>query len=421
MCAQPHDPGHHGRMKIYLVGGAVRDRLLGLPAGDRDFVVVGETPESMAAAGFRPVGRDFPVFLHPDSGEEHALARTERKTAPGYRGFVVHADPSVTLEQDLERRDFTINAIAETPDGTLVDPFDGQRDIEQRVLRHVGPAFIEDPLRVLRAARFMARFAPLGFSVAPETLELMRAMAASGELDALVPERIWQELAKALAAPRPSAFLQTLRQAHGLAAILPEVDALYGVPQRAEYHPEIDTGIHQELVSDMAAQLAPGDGVIGFAALTHDLGKALTPESEWPRHIGHEQAGLKPLEGLCERLKVPNAHRELARMACREHLNVHRTLELRDATVHDLLARCDAFRKPERIEALVTVCEADRRGRLGFEDAAYPQGAELMRLHAAALAVSARDVVREGMTGPAIGRALRKARIDAIATTRSTP
>ncbi|MEN1943244.1 multifunctional CCA addition/repair protein [Luteimonas sp. MJ293] len=406
-------------MKTYLVGGAVRDRLLALPPGDRDWVVVGQTPESMATAGFRPVGRDFPVFLHPDTGEEYALARTERKTGPGYRGFVVHADPSVTLEQDLERRDFTINAIAEAPDGSLTDPFNGQRDIEQRVLRHVGPAFVEDPLRVLRAARFMARFASLGFSVAPETMALMREIAASGELDALVPERTWQELAKALVAARPSAFLQTLRQANALAAVLPEVDALYGVPQRAEYHPEVDTGIHQELVSDMAATLAPGDSVIGFAALTHDLGKALTPESKWPRHIGHEQAGLKPLEVLCDRLKAPNAHRELARVACREHLNVHRTLELRDATVHDLLARCDAFRKPERIAALVLVCEADRRGRLGFEDVDYPQAAELKRLHAAAMAVSARDVVQEGMTGPTIGRTLRKARIDAIATART--
>ncbi|MGO1541825.1 MAG: multifunctional CCA addition/repair protein [Luteimonas sp.] len=406
-------------MKIYLVGGAVRDRLLGLPPGDRDFVVVGETPESMAAAGFRPVGRDFPVFLHPDTGEEHALARTERKSAPGYRGFTVHADPSVTLEQDLERRDFTVNAIAEDDDGNLVDPFGGADDIERRVLRHVGPAFAEDPLRVLRAGRFMARLAPLGFTVAAETMELMREISASGELDALVPERTWQELCKALAAARPSAFLQTLRQAHALATVLPEVDALYGVPQRAEYHPEVDTGIHQELVSDMAARLAPGDAVAGFAALTHDLGKALTPKHKLPRHIGHEQAGLKPLQVLCERLKVPNAHRELARIACREHLNVHRLPELRDATVHDLLARCDAFRKPDRIAPLALVCEADRRGRLGFEDADYPQGPELRRLHAAAMAVSARALAQEGLTGPQIGRALRQARIAAIAAARA--
>src|SRR5690606_24843595 len=265
--------------------------LLGLPPGDRDWVVVGETPEAMLAAGFRPVGRDFPVFLHPDSGEEYALARTERKSAPGHRGFVVHADPSVTLEQDLERRDFTINAIAQRPDGSLVDPFGGARDIEARVLRHVGPAFVEDPLRVLRAARFMARFAPLGFRVAPETLALMQRMAAGGELASLVPERVWQELCKALAAPQPSAFLRTLREANALAVVLPEVDALYGVPQRAEYHPEVDTGLHQELVSDMAARLAPGDTMVGFAALAHDLGKALTPADMLPRHIGHERAG----------------------------------------------------------------------------------------------------------------------------------
>ena len=406
-------------METYLVGGAVRDRLLGLPPGDNDWVVVGQTPGAMEAAGFRPVGRDFPVFLHPDTGEEYALARTERKSAPGYRGFTVHADPSVTLEQDLERRDFTINAIAQGADGRLVDPFGGAADIEKRVLRHVSPAFVEDPLRVLRAARFMARFAPLGFTVAPETMQLMREIAASGELDALVPERTWQELCKALRAARPSAFLRTLRDAQALKAVLPEVDALYGIPQRPEYHPEVDTGIHQELVSDMAATLAPGDDVAGFAALTHDLGKALTPRSKWPRHIGHEQAGLKPLEALCERLKVPNSHRGLARIACREHLNVHRLFELRDATVHDLLERCDAFRRPERIAPLALVCEADRRGRLGFEDADYPQGPELRRLHAAALAVNARDLAAEGLTGPQVGRALRQARIEAIARARS--
>jgi len=405
-------------MKTYLVGGAVRDRLLGLPPGDRDWVVVGETPESMLAAGFRPVGRDFPVFLHPQTGEEHALARTERKTAPGYRGFVVHADPSVTLEQDLERRDFTLNAIAQGPDGTLVDPFGGVRDIEARVLRHVGPAFVEDPLRVLRAARFMARFAPLGFRVAAETMALMREIAASGELDALVPERVWQELAKALASKQPSAFLRTLREAGALRAVLPEVDALYGVPQRAEFHPEVDTGAHQELVSDMAARLAPGDTVVGFAALAHDLGKALTPKHELPKHIGHEQAGLAPLRALAERLKVPLEHRDLALIACREHLNVHRIGELRDATVHELLVRCDAFRKPGRIAKLALVCEADKRGRLGLEDEAYPQAGELQRLHAAACAVNAGDVMRDGLSGPEIGEALRKARIAAIRDAR---
>ncbi|MGJ4730921.1 multifunctional CCA addition/repair protein [Luteimonas sp. SDU101] len=406
-------------MRTYLVGGAVRDRLLGLPPGDRDWVVVGETPESMLAAGFRPVGRDFPVFLHPRTGEEHALARTERKSARGHRGFVVHADPSVTLEQDLVRRDFTINAIAQDDGGELVDPFGGAKDIEARVLRHVGPAFVEDPLRVLRAARFMARLAPLGFRVAPETMALMRQMADSGELDTLVAERVWQELCKALQAKQPSAFLRTLRGAGALAAVLPEVAALYGVPQRAEYHPEVDTGTHQELVSDMAANLAPGDAMIGFAALTHDLGKALTPAHVLPRHIGHEQAGVAPLRALCERLKVPLEHRELAIIACREHLNVHRLRELRDSTVHDLLQRCDAFRKPARIPKLALVCEADKRGRLGLQDEPYPQGQELQRLHAAALAVNARDIVREGMDGPQIGQALRKARVRAIQAARA--
>src|SRR5688572_1772400 len=405
----------------YLVGGAVRDRLLGLPPGDRDFVVVGETPEAMQARGFRPVGRDFPVFLHPQTSEEYALARTERKSAPGHRGFVVHADPSVTLEQDLERRDFTINAIAEDADGRLVDPFGGARDIEAKLLRHVGPAFAEDPLRVLRAARFMARFAPLGFRIAPETMQLMRTMVADGELSELTPERVWQELVRALASAAPSAFLRTLHDCGALAVVLPEVDALYGVPQRAEYHPEVDTGVHVELVCDMAARLAPGDAVIGFAALTHDLGKALTPEHVLPKHIGHESAGLPPLRELCARLKVPLEHRRLAELACREHLNVHRLFELRDRTVHELLLRCDGFRQPERIAQLGTVCEADKRGRAGLGDVPYPPREELLRLHAAALAVRAADVAREGLEGPALGEALAKARIRAIAAARANP
>ena len=404
--------------RALLVGGAVRDRLLGLPPGDRDWVVVGTTPEAMEAAGFRAVGRDFPVFLHPDTGEEHALARTERKSGRGYRGFVVDAAPSVTLEEDLLRRDFTLNAIAQTADGALVDPYGGVADLQARVLRHVGPAFVEDPLRVLRAARFMARFAPLGFTVAPETLALMRQMAASGELDALVPERVWQELRKALAAARPSAFLQTLRAAGALAAVLPEVDALYGVPQRADYHPEIDTGRHVELVCDVAARIAPGDAAVGFAALVHDLGKALTPRDEWPRHVMHEQRGVAPVKALCERLKLPADIRDLAVIVCREHLNVHRLPELRDATVLDLLGRCDAFRRPERIAALALACEADARGRLGFGETAYPQGPELCRLHAAALAVNARDVVAPGMDGPQIGQALARARAAAIGAAR---
>lgn len=407
-------------MKTYLVGGAVRDALLGQAPGDHDWVVVGATPQQMLDAGYTPVGRDFPVFLHPHSGEEHALARTERKSGRGYRGFVVDADPSVTLEEDLQRRDFTINAIArDGTTGELVDPWGGARDLEARVLRHVGPAFVEDPLRVLRAARFMARLAPLGFSVAPETIALMRQIAASGELATLVPERVWQELRKALASARPSAFLRTLHEAGALAAVLPEVAALYGVPQRAEFHPEVDTGRHQELVSDAAAALAPGDALVGYAALAHDLGKALTPREQWPRHLMHEQRGVVPVRALSERLKVPADYRELAVIACREHLNVHRLDELRDRTVHELLQRCDAFRRPERIAQLAKVCEADKRGRLGSEQAPYPQGAQLQRLHAAAMAINARDLAAQGLQGPQVGEALAKARIAAIAQARA--
>ena len=405
-------------MDTYLVGGAVRDRLLGLPEGDRDWVVVGQTSAAMLARGFRAVGRDFPVFLHPHSNEEYALARTERKSGRGHRGFVVDADPSVTLEEDLGRRDFTINAIAQAADGSLVDPHGGTRDLELRLLRHVGPAFSEDPQRVLRAARFMARFAPLGFRVADETNALMRSMVDSGELAELVPERVWQELSRALASAAPSAFVRTLRDCGALAAILPEVDALYGVPQRAEFHPEVDTGVHIELVCDMAALLAPGDAMVGFAALVHDLGKALTPDHVLPKHIGHEHAGLKPLAAVCERLRVPQAHRKLAEMACREHLNVHRLDELRDDTVHDLLARCDAFRQPERIAQLVQVCEADKRGRAGHAGDDYPQGAMLLRLLKAAQSVRGADVAREGLEGPKFAEALRKARIAAIAAAR---
>ncbi|MFC3551307.1 multifunctional CCA addition/repair protein [Lysobacter cavernae] len=406
-------------MKTYLVGGAVRDRLLGLVPGDRDWVVVGENQTSMEAAGFKPVGRDFPVFLHPHSGEEYALARTERKSGRGYRGFVVDADPSVTLEEDLGRRDFTINAIAQEPsddgsDGALIDPYGGARDIEARVLRHVGPAFAEDPLRVLRAARFMARFAALGFHVAPETMALMRTMVASGELADLVPERVWQELRRALASATPSAFLRTLHECGALAVVLPEVAALYGVPQRAEFHPEVDTGVHVELVCDMAARLAPGDDLIGFAALTHDLGKALTPAHVLPRHLGHEQAGLAPLRTLCERLKVPTEYRQLAEAVCREHLNVHRFDELRAQTVHELIARCDGFRRPERIAQLALVCEADKRGRSGHADDDYPQGRALQAAHAAAMAVRASDLPGH-LQGPDIGEAMRRARTAAIA------
>ena len=406
-------------MQAFLVGGAVRDRLLGLPPGDRDYVVVGSTPQAMLARGFKPVGRDFPVFLHPDTGEEYALARTERKAGRGHRGFVVDTDEAVTLEEDLQRRDFTINAMAQDAQGRLVDPFGGARDLEARVLRHVGPAFAEDPLRVLRAARFMARLAPLGFTVAPETRALMGDMVQGGELAELTPERVWQELVRALASPKPSAFLRTLHDCGALEAVLPEVEALYGVPQRAEYHPEVDTGVHVELVCDMAARLAPGDALIGFAALTHDLGKALTPESVLPKHLGHESAGLRPLRQLCERLRVPNEHRQLAEIACREHLNVHRVFELRDRTVHELLRRCDAFRQPGRVAQLALVCEADKRGRAGLEDRPYPSGPELVRLHAAAMAVRGGDLARANLQGPALGEALARERIRAIRQARA--
>jgi tRNA nucleotidyltransferase (CCA-adding enzyme) len=405
-------------MQVYLVGGAVRDRLLGRAGGDRDWVVVGATPEEMLAAGYRAVGKDFPVFLHPQTQEEYALARTERKSGHGYRGFVVQASPEVTLEQDLERRDFSINAIAQREDGTLVDPFGGVRDIEARRLRHVGPAFAEDPVRILRAARFMARFAHLGFRLADDTRTLMRGMVEAGEVDHLVPERVWQELQRALRETTPSAFLATLRDCGALARILPEVDALYGVPQRAEYHPEIDAGVHTGMVCDMAARLAPGDDVIGFAALTHDLGKALTPVEQLPKHLMHERNGLAPLRALCERLRIPGEHRGLATIVCREHLNVHRIDELKPATVHELLLRCDGFRRPARIAQMGLVCEADKRGRLGLEAQPYPSRALLERLHRAALAVNARDLNLEGLDGEQIAERLRRARIAAISAAK---
>ena len=407
-------------MRSYLVGGAVRDALLGRPAGDRDFVVVGATPDQMLAAGFRPVGRDFPVFLHPDSGEEYALARTERKSAPGYRGFVVHASPEISLEDDLRRRDFTINAIAQDADGRLIDPCGGQRDLQARLLRHVSPAFAEDPVRILRGARLMARFAPLGFRIADETLDLMRAMVAAGEVDHLVPERVWQELQRGLAEPWPDAMIQTLRDCGALARVLPEVDALFGVPQRAEYHPEIDSGVHVCMVLRQCARLAPGDARSAFAGLLHDLGKALTPAELLPAHPQHEHRGLKPLAALCARLKAPTDYRLLAEAVCREHLNIHRLAEMTPPRILALLERCDAFRQPARIDAIALVCEADKRGRLGLSESPYPQRALLNTLHTAALSVQARDLDLAGLDGPAIGDRLRQARCAAIAKAIAT-
>ena len=406
-------------MHIYLVGGAVRDKLLGRPMVDHDHVVVGAMPEDLMALGYKPVGKDFPVFLHPKTGEEYALARTERKTGRGYHGFVFQADATVTLEQDLARRDLTINAIAEDAQGVLTDPYHGVHDIEARVLRNVSPAFVEDPVRVLRVARFAARFAPLGFTVAAETMALMQQMVDDGEVDHLVPERVWAETRKALGEPQPSAFLQVLRACGALAVLFPEIDALYGVPQRAEFHPEIDTGVHLEMVLDAAARLAPGDDLVGFCALTHDLGKALTPAAELPRHVGHEHRGVAPLRALAARLKVPTEHAALAELVCREHLNAHRAFELKPATVLKLLGALDALRRPARLDAFLAACEADKRGRLGHEQDAYPQAAYLREARAAAAAVEASAFVEQGLAGPAIGAAMVTARTDAIATVKT--
>ena len=402
-------------MKTYLVGGAVRDRLLGIAVKDRDYVVVGAQPEDLLRARYKPVGKDFPVFLHPQTGEEYALARTERKTGRGYHGFAFDTDASVTLEDDLRRRDLTINAIAEDGNGALIDPFDGARDLDAKLLRHVSPAFAEDPVRVLRVARFAARFAARGFRIADETLALMRQMVTSGEVDHLVPERVWAETQKALAESTPSAFLRALRGCQALVRLFPEIDALYGVPQRAEFHPEIDTGVHTELVVDMAARLAPGDALIGWCALVHDVGKALTPKDQLPRHHGHEHSGIAPIVALCARLKVPSEYAALAQLVCKLHLLAHTALELRPATVLGIFEQLDAFRRPERIEPFLLACEADKRGRLGLEESAYPQAQFLRAAFAAAAEVGAQPFVDRGLQGPAVGEAMRAARVNAIA------
>jgi len=408
-----------GSFATYRVGGAVRDRLLGRPVSDEDFVVVGATPQAMRTLGFKPVGRDFPVFIHPDTRQEYALARTERKHGRGYRGFVVDADPSVSLEDDLRRRDLTINAMAEAADGRLIDPFGGQADLQARLLRHVSPAFSEDPVRLLRVARFAARYAPLGFQVAPETVALMQAMVAAGEIDHLVPERVWSELERALAEAAPVQCLQVLRQSGALAVLLPELDRLYGVPQRPEHHPEVDTGAHIELCLAMAAALAPGDSQVAWAVLLHDLGKGLTPVAKLPAHIGHEHAGVPLVQAVNERFKVPRAHAELALLVCRHHLDAHRALESRPATVVDLLGRLDALRRPERFARFLLACQADKRGRAGREQAAYPQAGFLQAAAQAIAGVNAADVIAgEHLTGPAIAQRLRQAR---IAVVRSVP
>ena len=406
-------------MDIYLVGGAVRDGLLGLPIEERDWVVVGATPADLLARGFQTVGKDFPVFLHPDTREEYALARTERKTAPGYHGFSVHAAPEVTLEDDLSRRDLTINAMARDAQGRLIDPYHGSRDLEARWLRHVSPAFTEDPVRILRVARFSARYASLGFRVAPETLELMRTMVASGEVDHLVPERVWVETARALGESRPGEFIETLRACGALARIFPEIDRLFGIPQPAAHHPEIDTGVHTLLALAQAVRLE-ADVATRFAVLVHDLGKGTTPPTEWPRHLGHESRGADLVRALCQRLRVPNLYRELGVVTARFHTHCHRALELRPKTLLKTLQGLDALRKPQRFAQFLLACEADARGRLGLENRAYPQAALLRRVYEAAAGVQARPLVERGLTGLALAEALRLERLAAITAARRT-
>jgi len=396
--------------KIYCVGGSVRDRLLGLPVQDHDWVVVGSTPEAMLTQGFQPVGKDFPVFLHPVTHEEYALARTERKTAPGYKGFIVHAAPDVTLEEDLLRRDFTINAIAEDINGKLIDPCHGVADLRAGILRHVSAAFSEDPVRILRGARFAARF---GFTIAPETRELMRAMVANGEADALVAERVWQELARGLMEKQPSQFFETLRACGALAKILPEVDALFGMPQPVKHHPEIDSGIHTMLVVDTAARHDyPLE--VRFAALTHDLGKATTPQDVLPHHYGHEQRSAELVQQLAQRLRVPGECRDLALLAARFHGDIHRAFELRADTIVKLFQSADAWRRPERFAQLLLACAADARGRPGQEQNPYPQNDYLLELLDLAHTVDAGAIARQCSDPAMIPAAIRHARINAI-------
>ena len=403
-------------MQTYMVGGAVRDALLGLPVNDHDWVVVGASPQEMITSGFLPVGKDFPVFLHPQTREEYALARTERKTARGYHGFAFHAEPDVTLEQDLARRDLTINAMARDEGGRVIDPFDGQADLKNRVLRHVTLAFREDPVRILRVARFAARFAD--FSVAPETRDLMREMVEAGEADALVAERVWQELARGLMEDKPSRMFEVLRDCGALARLLPEVERLWGVPQRPEYHPEVDTGVHLMMVLDMSARLkAPL--AVRFACLTHDLGKGTTPADVLPRHIGHEERSARLLKKVCERLRVPTECRELADVVAREHGNIHRSGEFGAAALVRLLERCDAFRKPQRFDLVLLACECDARGRLGLEEGPYPQRPRLRAALEAAQSVAthsiALDAQERQLEGARIGEMIHKARVHAVA------
>jgi tRNA nucleotidyltransferase (CCA-adding enzyme) len=406
-------------MQVYLVGGAVRDGLLGLPVKERDWVVIGATREELLKARYREVGREFPVFLHPHTQEEYALARRERKVAPGYRGFTVEFGPEVTLEEDLGRRDLTINAIAQAADGTLLDPYGGRRDLDARLLRHVSPAFLEDPVRVLRVARFAARFAPLGFRIADETLELMRTMVERGEVDALIAERVWQETDKALRTSGASEFFRVLRGCGALRCVYPEIDALFGVPQPVQWHPEIDTGVHTLMVLDQAVLLSD-DPMVRFAALVHDLGKGTTPAEQWPGHRGHEERSVALIESLCARLRVPSDYRELAVIVARYHGNVHRAFELRAGTVLEILQKADAFRRPERFAQALLACEADSRGRLGLEQQPYPQRTYLLSAQSAAAAIKPGGTEVAQLSGPGIAEWLRDRRLQAISTVRES-
>ncbi|MBA4284084.1 MAG: multifunctional CCA addition/repair protein [Xanthomonadaceae bacterium] len=406
-------------MRRYLVGGAVRDRLLNRPVHERDWVVTGATPEDMEALGYKPVGKDFPVFLHPQTREEHALARTERKSGRGYHGFTVYAAPDVTLEQDLIRRDLTVNAMAEDETGALIDPYGGAADLDARLLRHVSSAFAEDPVRVLRIARFHSRYADLGFGIAPDTMALMRQMVEAGEVDHLTPERVWKETERALMQPQPSVFFTTLRDCGALKRLMPELDALFGVPQPPKHHPEVDTGLHVMLTVDCAARLdAPL--AVRYAALCHDFGKALTPADILPSHYGHETSGLPRVEAFSARLKVPADCRELALHVCREHLMVHQARELTPGTLMQLLERLDALRRPTRYEEFLIACECDARGRTGLEDRDYPQPHYLREALRRIQAVQVSAVTADGFAGAAIGAELRTRRVKALKELRET-
>ncbi len=402
-------------MKVFLVGGAVRDKLLNHPVTERDWVVLNETPESMIAKGFKPVGKDFPVFLHPHSHDEYALARTERKTSPGYKGFIVHAAPDVNLEQDLMRRDLTINAIAMSPEGQIVDPYGGQSDLEKRIFRHISPAFAEDPVRILRVARFAARYAHLGFTLAEETRVLMQEMVTAGEVDHLVPERVWAELFKALNEPTPSAFFHTLRECGALASIFPEIHHLFGVPQPEKYHPEIDTGIHSLLALEQAAALSSSPEV-RFAALMHDLGKGLSPKEHWPHHYGHEKNGLPVLENLCARLRVPNMFKSLAMQVMQYHTHCHRVFELRASTLTGMLAALGAFKPANTtLNNFLLACEADAKGRTGYEQIDYSQARYIIEAARAATSVDTTAILQGELRGAQIGEAIRRLRVKAVA------